>query len=102
MAKALSKMTKAELYAEAQRLRGNTGSKSGPKKVWKNDAGHACGSEFTMNRSNSKINRHLTGACGCDQGKGFRCAAVKWANSPFTHANRGIGLGQASMDGLIS
>ena len=102
MAKALSSMNKAELYAEAQRLRGNAGSKSGPKKVWTNIAGHACGSEFTMNRSNSKIERHVKGLCGCDSSAGFRCASVKWANSPFTYANRGIGLTKARKVNLIS
>ena len=79
MAKALSSMNKAELYAELQATR--AASAPAPKgtnaSIFKNVAGVKCTTPFLANLSSGRIARHLQGVCGCRTSAGSKCAAMK-------------------------
>ena len=103
----MARKTNAHLAAEIKQLKAQLATAKGTnapkkaKKVWHSMTGYACGSEFTMNRANSGVKRHLTGACGCDSQRGFRCRVVKWDDSPFAVDSKGMGLAKARKAGLI-
>jgi hypothetical protein len=93
MSKAMSKMTKAELYAELKAARaGSTPTPkgtNGPKQKLVNRDGVECKSTYTLQYSNRIIGRHVDtpSLCGCDPERGFRCKAVK--RYGHTYADRG-------------
>ena len=85
--KALSRMTKAEMKAELQQLRGQS-PKGTNSTVFKNVAGVECTNGFLANISSGRIVRHLKGTCGCRTSPTSRCAAVKRYKG-MTRANFG-------------